>query len=383
MGMFDFLLGPTSSGASRQATSTNSSMTQSAAPWAGIAPFLTGGVGPNGESVAGIYPEAGRLYGGSGWTPAMQDTSANWFNDVINRRNIFNGNGFANAGAAMVAGQFDPRIAAAGPIAGPAPIAPQSPTPVSARAAQGELDPTAALKGFLEGNDANPWAAAQGEAITDLLTRNLLETVAPQIRHQAIADGQYGGSRGDLALGTALSRLDTDIAPALAQLAGTAWENEQARKYDVATGLNQQAGQFAQADADRKLRADTTNAGNLLDVQKFNTGTTLANNAQAMQAAAQAVANRGAGLGFASGAADLQDQTYADLLNALDLPQDFDWDQLARYASIIQPAAGLFPTITRNTTGSSTASGSRSSAQNDISGLLGPMVNGLVGLFGL
>lgn len=383
MGIFDFLLGPTSSGTSRQSTSSNSSTTQSANPWAGIAPFLTGGIGPNGESVAGLYPEAGRLYAASGWTPAMQDTSANWFNDVINRRNIFNDTGFANTGAAMVAGQFDPRLAAAGPIAGPSSISPQSPTPVSARAAQGTLDPTAALKGFLDGGEANPWAAEQGEAITDLLTRNLLETVAPQIRHQAIADGQYGGSRGELALGTALSRLDTDIAPALTQLAGSAWENEQGRKYGVATGLNQQAGQFAQAEADRKLRADTANAANLLDVQKFNTGTTLANNAQAMQAAAQAVANRGAGLGFAQGAAGLQDQTYADLLKALDLPQDFDWDQLVRYASLIQPAAGLFPTITQNTTGSSTTSGSRSNAQNDISGLLGPVVNGLFGLIGL
>ena len=378
MGIFDFLLGPTSNGTSRQATSANSTTTQSASPWAGIAPYLTGGVAPSGESVAGIYPEAGRLYGTSGWTPAMQDTSANWFNDLINRRNIFNGNGFANAGAAMVAGQFDPRIAAAGSIAGPAPIAQHAPTPVSARAAQGELDPTAALKGFLAGGDANPWMAEQGDAITDLLTRNLLETVAPQIRHQAIADGQYGGSRGDLALGTALSRLDTDIAPALTQLAGNVWESEQGRKYGAATGLNQQAGQFAQAEADRKLRADTTNAGNLLDVQKFNTGTALANNAQAMQAAQQAVANRSAGLGFASGAAGLQDQTYADLLKALGLPQDFDWNQLARYASIIQPAAGLFPTITSNSTGSSNTSGSRSTASNDVSGLLGPVLGGLL-----
>ena len=370
MGIFDIFgggqLGPT-----RQTTNQSSAFnqTQTNSPWAGIQQYLMGNA-----DTKGVYPEAASLYANTGWTPAMQDTSANWFNDVANNRNIFLGNGFQNTGAALNQGLFDPRITAAGPIASPAPVMPDTPTPAYARTLQGDLDPTKALQGFLTGDSTNPWIDKQGQAITDTLTRNLNENVLPGIRHNAIADGQYGGSRGDMAEGLALSRLDTDIAPALTQLAGNAYEAEQGRKYGAATGLNQQATDVAQANANRKLQADSLNAGNLLDTMKANTGTTLQNNAQAMQAAAQAVGNRMSGLNFATGAEGLTDQYYTDMLKSLGMQADHDWSNLGRYNSIVAPAAAF---QTTNSAGTSNQSGTSTTFEpttsNPMAGILGTL----------
>ena len=368
-------------GQTRQSTnsSTNWNQTNTNSPWAGIQPYLMGM--PEGETgPKGIYPEASRLYDASGWTPQMQDTSANWFNDLTNSRNIFRGNGFQNTGAAMVQGQFDPNITAAGPIIG-APIAEPPPerTLVTMRQGQGDLDPTKALQGFLNGDQSNPWIGQQQKAITDLATRNFNESILPGIRQTAIADGQYGGSRGDIANTLAVSRLNTDLAPALTQLASGAYENEQQRKFGVANALNDQAFNYDQSEQNRKLQRDTVNADNLIDVQKFNTGTTLNNNAQAMQAAAQEVANRGAGLNFATGAAALQDQNYTDMLKALGLPTDYNWGQLDRYNSIVSPAAAF---QTTNGAGTSNTSGVTTGSQiggggNPIAGAIGGAAGGL------
>jgi hypothetical protein len=378
MGIFDFLSGGGSGGQSWSQSS--STQTQKSEPWWGIAPYLTGG-----PDAPGIFPEAGRLYNfGNNFTPAMRGFQQDWANDLTNRRNLFNAPGLMqNMPNRLLEGQFDPRISAAGAINGPASIDPTDVSAVSARASQGALDPTNALYGYLNDTRTNPWIGQQGQAITSQLTRNTLENVLPQIRHDAIANGQYGGSRDALATGLALSRLNQDIAPALTSLAGSSWENAQDRGLSTGLALNQQAVDIATGNANRKLQADTTNAGNLLDVQKFNTGTALANNAQEMQRAAQAVANRGAGLNFATGAAGLQNQTYGDLLKALNLPTDYDWGQLAKYAGIIQPSAGLFPTTT--TTGSSSTVGQRPSRSNDFAGLLGAALgvleqSGLLGL---
>ncbi len=373
-------LGGGGGGQSRQSTnsSNNWNQTQTVSPWAAFQPYLMGN-----EDIRGLFPEASNLYGQSAWSPTMQNTSADYYNDLFNRREIFNDSGFSNIGAAIAEGQLDPRIAAAGPITGAQIAAPAPRTLGDVRSGQGALDPTAALQGFLAGESANPWIGQQQTAITDTLTRNMMENVMPGIRHNAIAEGQYGGSRGDMAEGLAVSRLNADLAPALTQLAGSAWEAEQGRKFGVANALNQQAFDFDQADANRQLQRDSINAGNLLDMQKFNTGTVLNNNAQEMQRAAQAVANRGAGLNFAQGAAGLQDQNYTDLLAALNIPTDYGWNQLARYGSLLQPGLGFTTTDGAGTSNtSSTTTGSRPSTG---SGLLSGAKDGLAiaqGLFG-
>jgi len=388
MGIFDIFGGSTGGGASRQSTnqSSNFNQTSTTGPWAGIQQYLMGE--PGGGGTPGVYPTAASLFSSSGWTPQMQDTAANWFNDTSNARNIFNGNGFQNAGAAMVQGQFDPRITAAGAIAGPAPVAPQTVSPVDARSAQGTLDPTTALGHFLTGDQTNPWIDKQQQAITDQMTRNFNENVLPGIRQTAIADGQYGGSRGDIANTLAVSRLNTDLAPALSQLASNAWDSSQNRGLTTGLALNQQAGDFAQAAANRDLQGKTVNANNLLQTQQFNTGTQLQNNQQAMQAAAQDVANRAAGLNFAAGAQGLDNSYYGNLLQALGLPNTYNWQNLNNYNSIVSPAASLFRTT--DGAGTSNSSGVTTNLQPNYSnggaGFVGNLLgsNGLLGnLFGL
>lgn len=325
-------------GATRQNTSqsTNWNQTQTTSPWEAFAPYLMGG-----EGMAGLFPEAQRIYAGGGWTPQMQDQAANWFNDTSNNRNIFRQNGTAqNVGGQVLSGAYDPRITAAGGVT------PTTFDPQGARATQGVLDPTTAMQGFLKGDATNPWVEKQGQAITDTLTRNLKENVLPGIRHNAIAEGQYGGSRGDMAEGLALSRLSTDIAPALTQLAGNTYEAEQGRKYGIAGLLNQQATDVATGNANRATEA-----------AKFNTGTQLQNNAQEMQRAAQVVGNRGAGLNFLGQSQDMTNQYYNDLLKSLNIGTDDQFNRLAQYGSLIQPGLNFNTTNaagTSNTTGTST-----------------------------
>jgi hypothetical protein len=370
------LLGGGRGGQSRQSTnsSTNWNQTQTNSPWTGIQQYFMGE--PGGGGTPGILPEAARLYAGTGFTPQMADASANWFNDTSNNRNIFRNADFQNTGAFMNMGLFDPSITAAGPISMPEPARPR--TLVTARQGQGDLDPTSALKGFLTGEATSPWIDKQQQSAIDQLTRNVKENVMPGIRHNAIADGQYGGSRGDMAEGLALSRLNQDIAPALFNLAGTTWENEQNRKFGVANALNQQAYDYDQAEENRKNAT-------LLDTQKFNTQTQLANNQQEMQRAAQDVANRMSGLNFASGAQGLTDQYYTDLLKSLNLPVDYDWSNLGRYSSIVSPIAGQYQTTngagTSNSTGVTT--GSQQMNANPVSGLLSGAQSGLALFNGL
>lgn len=329
--------------------------TVSQQPWGPMVPFLTGGNVPGVGEVPGIFPEAGRLYNTTGWTPEMQTQVSNWFNDTANNRNIFQGSGAQNVGSAILGGQYDFAHEWAPQIQGAPEVVADKTNLDRARAGQGELDPTAALKGFLGGDSVNPFVDKTSQGITDLLTRNFKEQILPGIRHDAIADGQYGGSRGDIANTLAVSRLTQDLAPTLANLGLQAWESGEGRKYGTAMDLNRQASEAETGDANRKLQAEVVNAGNLLDAQKFNVGTTLNNNAQAMQGAAQLVNMRGAGLDFLGQAQGLTDQYYGDLLKQLNLPADYDWSNLGRYAGIVEPAAELFKTT--NTTGSSFGGG--------------------------
>jgi hypothetical protein len=88
--------------------------------------------------------------------------------------------------------------------------------------------------------DANPWINEQQSAITNKVTQNLLQNVMPNIGSQANSVGGYGGSRQGIAQGLAMSNMNTDLAPALSQLASQGWENSQNRALNSA----QSAGQY-------------------------------------------------------------------------------------------------------------------------------------------
>ena len=327
-----------------QNSSTNWNQTQTNSPWAGVNPYIMGMPfnedGTRQAGPKGVFPEASRIYGQSGWTPGMQDVATGYSQNAFNRNKIITDplSGFTNTGAAMAQGQFDPRITAAGPIAGVDPISGYGVDLTTARGSQGVLDPTGAMKDFLTGGSADPWVAKESEAITKSLTRNMMENVMPGIRSGAIDAGQYGSNRQALAEAEAISRLNTDLAPALTALGGDSWQKEQDRRFEAAMDLNRQAGDVATGNANRALTASTTNAANLLDTQKFNTNTVLNNNQQEMLRAGQAVDNRAAGLDFMTGSGTLQDQSYMDMLKGLNLQTDYDFGRLGQYSAAIQPS---------------------------------------------
>ncbi len=72
---------------------------------------------------------------------------------------------------------------------------------------------------------ANPFLEQQQKSLTDQVTRNLNESVLPGLRDQAISTGGYGGSRQGIAEGLAMSRMNQDLAPALANLSYNAWDS--------------------------------------------------------------------------------------------------------------------------------------------------------------
>ena len=220
--------------------SSSFNQTTSSSPWAPFGDFLLGD-GTNGTR--GILPSLNAAFNNSQWNPQQSGATNNWYNDLINRGNIYDNAGFASTGAAMNKGEFDTNITAAS----------ANPTsPVAARASQGVLDPTNTMKSFLDGSNTSPWLKSQGDALRDNLTRNVTENVMPAIRSGAQVAGQYGGNRQGIAEGLAISRLNQDIAPALTTLAGGAWENEQNRRFETAQALNAQASGMADANANRE-----------------------------------------------------------------------------------------------------------------------------------
>ena len=316
--------------------------TTSASPWGPFTDFITGGQpGPNGQpGTPGVLPNLAAAFNNSAWSPAASNATNDYTNDVTRRDAIMRGSQFENVGAGMNLGNYDAHITPASMIT------PTNVGPVAARAAQGSLDPTSTLSSFLTGANTNPWVAQQQQGITDQLTRNMLENVMPNIRSGAVMAGQYGGNRQGLAEGTAMSRLNTDLAPTLAGLGSSAYESGQNRELATAMGLNQQATDVATGNANRTLAADTTNVG-----------TQLGNNQQTMANAAQTVGNRLSALNYTAGANALDNQNYTDLMNSVMAPSNYDWNNLARFSSIFQPMMGMYP----QTSTSANASGNSSS----------------------
>jgi hypothetical protein len=210
-------------------------------------------------------------------------------------------------------------------------------TGYGARTLQGGLDPSGALSRLLSGTPDNPYLDAQANAITGMMTRNMNENVMPGIRSGAISAGQYGGSRQGIAEGLAASRLNQDLAPALTGLYGGAYENAQQRMAGTASGLNEQAANMA-----------AQNAANTLNTQQFNANLGLQRNAQEMQNAAQRADLASQGSQLASGGVQGQQTQYANMQALLGLEDEYDWNQLSKYAGMIYPGAGMGGTQTQS-----------------------------------
>ena len=159
---------------------------------------------------------------------------------------------------------------------------------MNARSAQGALDPTSSLSQILKGDPTtNPYIAQMNQAsinqamqgYNDALQKTA-QNVLPQIKQDAFASGQYGGSRQGIAegiigqqLGINARDLGQRAMDTGAQLYGGAFENAQQRMAAAAGDLNAQAAQNEQF-----------NASSLNDMGQFNAANQQAINLANMQA---------------------------------------------------------------------------------------------------
>ncbi len=397
--------------------SSKSKTKSSFEPYAPAKDFL---LGNEDEGISGIFPEAGNLYEQGGFNPQMQGGLDKYIQQLDARQGQFgqtpNYNptlqqdvtGYTNnvasdmmGGAYNVAnGNYDTNYGPVGNI-----NTPQT-NLNAARRSQGALDPTQSLQGLLSGNVTNPYLQQQADAMTANMTRNLNENVMPGIRSEALASGQYGGSRQGIAEGLAASRLNQDLAPALTNMFGGAFENAQNRMYGTATGLNDQAFQNA-----------TNNAGLQMQGNQFNANLGLQNNAQQMGQNTQNLDNRMKSMDIANNAQGLlqgnqqlqagnqsllsgnqqlqlggqqiqannnnfQDQDFGSLMSAYGMPQNMDWQNLQNYQNTIYPGAQLGGSSITTTKNSPSTMSSIMGTASGIAGIGSMFMPGGAGMLG-
>lgn len=381
-----------------------------AEPWKAIQPYLTGD--PS-KGITGIMPEAQRLYGQGGFTPQMQGIADMYTQGIMDRSqdprmqgamgsnfNLANqavdtASGampFLNRAAMGVAnGAFDTGFNQVGNVNA------QNVNLQQARAAQGQLDPTRSLQGLLSGNVTNPYLQQQAAAMTANLTRNLNENVMPGLRSEALASGQYGGSRQGIAEGLAASRLNQDLAPALTNMFGGAFENAQNRMFGTATGLNEQAAGNATNNANRQLAADQFNADlafrNMMAEQNINTGNldnrmkglNIAQGGLNLLSGAQGMNN--SALNSMNGVNAMQDSNFNNAMNALQMPQQYNWQNFQNFSNPALQAAGMGGTQSQTNyrnVGAGMLGGAMSGAGTGMmmGGPMGAMIGGGLGLLG-
>lgn len=311
----------------------------SAQPWDELRPYI---LGDESKGIAGFIPEAAKLFESGGWDDKMQQASDQYGQSLWNRIGDI---GWLNSSANNVGqGGFDSYFDPVGNIRGGNTITPERVNADSARWLQGSLNPTGALGQLLTGQVNNQYLDPIADNIIAKITRNTTENVFPQLRGGAIAANQYGGSREGIAEGLATSRMNQDIAGALAPLYGSAFENAQNRMQGIAGDLNAQAMAIAEANANRDFMAQGQNVQNDLNAQQFNANLGLQNNNQLLHRNTTNLANRLQGLNFLNSGNALADSTYANYIQSLMQPQNLGWQNLSQFYNVIAPTAQAYGT---------------------------------------
>lgn len=287
----------------------------------------------------GIFPEAQRLYQQQGWTQGMQDLTTQQGQNVANRAGqVDQAYGVGNA---AINGQFDPNVSRVGNISGPNGINAQSVDPTQAFASMGAANPTGSIQQMLTGQVNTSSLNPVVQSALRRMGEGFNEQVLPNIRGNAVAAGQYGSSRQGIAEGLASKGLLYSMGDTANSMYNQAYQQAQQNMYGTANNMAGLGLNNAQGNANRDLSAQTSNASNQLATQQFNANLGLQNNQQAMQLAQQQLANRAQGLNILGTGNALQDQNYQQQLGLLDAPNQYNWNNLNRYASIVTPGAGI------------------------------------------
>jgi hypothetical protein len=172
----------------------------------------------------------------------------------------------------------------------------------------------------------------------------------------------------NLGFNNSLSNANRDLA---AQTSN-ALNQLDAQKFNSNLGFN-----AAQLNANLDLAAQNSNVSNQLAADRANADIGLQNNAQEMQLAQQQLASRMAGLNMFGVGNSLTDQTFQQGLSLLTIPDQYNWNNLNNYSSIVQNGARLGGTLTA----------SQQNYINPIAGafggaLAGAQLAGMTGLMG-
>lgn len=328
--------------------------TTTSEPWKESVPYIKN-----------VFADASKLYQGGGYTPEMQ--AVNEYQKSLFPGRVEGADLMKLMAYDTVAGRYDATLNKARPVgvervtvgAKPEDIVSQTVDPTAARATQGSIDPTSALADLLTGQVNQQYLDPVAETIRANVTRNALENILPAIRSQALGAGQYGSSRQGVAEGLAASRLNQDLATAIAPMYAQAFENAQNRKTGVATDLNRQASEIAEMNAGRDLTAQQFNANmgfqqnqleaaiaqanaeRALGAGQFNANLTLQENQQGMANQQAILQNRLKASDLYGQAMNFQDIGYDQYQQLLREPQTYAQERLGQYASIITPGAGL------------------------------------------
>jgi len=289
-------------------------------PWDEALPYIMG----KGET-PGFLPEAANLYKqGQNAISGAQGGIDAYTQQMLNRFNSPDFNYVTAPGGNAITGAFDPKF---NKVANTTAVSVGLP---QARASQGVLDPTQSLQRMLSGQPDNPYLQQQIDAMSSNMARNLNENVMPGLRSEALASGQYGGSRQGIAEGLAMSRMNQDLAPAITNLLGGSYENAQNRMFGTATQLNDQAFQNANMNADRNM-----------NTQQFNANLGLQNNQQEMQRQNQRLNAHQTGLDMLNQGLNMQDTQFQNYIQNQLLPNQLNWNNLNQYGNVAVTGAGL------------------------------------------
>lgn len=287
----------------------------------------------------GVFPEAQRLYQQQGWTQGMQDLTNQQGQNVANRAGQVDQT--YGVGNAALAGGFDPNVQRVANISGPNSINAMMVDPTQAFASMGAANPTGSIQQMLTGQVNTSTLDPVVQSAMRRLGEGFNEQVLPNIRGNAVAAGQYGSSRQGIAEGLASKGLLYSMGDAASGMYNNAFNTAQQNMYGTANNMAGLSLNNAQANANRDLAAQTANASNQLATQQANANLGLQNNQQAMQLAQQQLANRAQGLNILGTGNALQDQNYQQRMGLLDAPNQYNWNNLNRYASIVTPGAGI------------------------------------------
>lgn len=359
---------------SKGKSSGSTTQTTNAQPWQGAQPYLLGGD----ANAPGVFPNAAQQFQQGGWSPEQQAQAGQWNQFLQSQQG--NAQNQSNAGNALLSGSNNAQITPVGNVADPeriggwGQIQAQSVDPTQALASLGSINPTQALQNQLSGSANNPYLDQQIAGIGTDISNNLNRNILPGVRGQAVASGQYGGSRQGIAEGLAMSDSNQQLTNAAANIRSGAYESAQNRQGVAGLNLANLGIGNATNNANRDLSAQTSNASNTLQAQmanaanamqnnQFNANLGLQNNSQSMQNSANNTANSVAGSNILGQGLNYGNNAYGQGLTNLGMGQQQNWQNLNNYANIISSGAGLGRT--------SESTGPAQGGSNPVAGLLG------------